>query len=112
MLILYYSQILRGGSGEKFRFGYFVLIWVRVQTDKKQEILKQSCNTHKNIYTGCPNKKETGKNMPVSLTLDMHLNIFGHYLLEGYLLFPTVPRNVGSAMSVNEHEHFKDRLTI
>ena len=64
------------------------------------------------IYTGCLNKKETGTNMPVSLKLDKHLNILGHYLLEGYLLFPTVPRNVSSVMSVNEHEHFKDRLTI
>ncbi len=50
--------------------------------------------------------------MPVSLKLDKHLNIFGHYLLEGYLLFSMVPRNVGSVMSVNEHENFKDRLTI
>ncbi len=58
-------------------------------------------------YTGCRNKKETGTNMLVSLKLDKHLNIFVHYLLEGYLLFPTVPRNVGSVMS-----HFKDRLTI
>ncbi len=67
-------------------------------------------NMHR--YTGCPNKKETGTNMPVSLKLDKHLNIFVHYLLEGYLLFPMVPRNVGSVMSVNEHEHLKDRLTI
>ena len=67
--------------------------------------------------------------MPISLQLDKHLNNFGHYLLEGYLLFPTVPRNVGSitsvnenehfnkknvgsVMSVNEYEHFRDRLTI
>ncbi len=50
--------------------------------------------------------------MPISLKLDKHLNIFGYYLLEGYLLFPTLPRNVGSVMSVNEHEHFKNRLTI
>ena len=50
--------------------------------------------------------------MPVSFKLDKHLNNLGYYLLEGYLLFPTVPRNVGSVMSVNEHEHFKDRLTI
>ncbi len=50
--------------------------------------------------------------MPITLKLDKHLNILGHYLLEGYLLFPTVPRNVGSVMSVNEHEHFKDKLTI
>ena len=64
------------------------------------------------VYTGCPNKKETGTNMPISRKLDRHLNNFGYYLLEGYLLFPTVPRNVGSVMSVNEHEHFKDRLTI
>ncbi len=55
------------------------------------------------VYTGCLNKKETGTN---------HLNRFGYYLLEGYLLFTTVPRNVVSVMSVNEHEHFKDRLTI
>ncbi len=63
-------------------------------------------------FTGCPNKKETGTNMPVSNKFDKHLNHFGYYLLEGYLLFPTVPRNVGSVMSVNEHEHFKDTLTI
>ena len=63
-------------------------------------------------YTGCPNKKETGTNMPVSLELDKHLNNFGYYLLEGYLFFPTVPKNVGSVMSVNENEHFKNRLTI
>ncbi len=63
-------------------------------------------------YTGCPNKKETGTNMSVSLKLDKHLNNFGHHLLEGYLLFPTVPRNAGSVMSVNEHEDFKNRLTI
>ncbi len=62
-------------------------------------------------YKVCPNKKESGTNMPVSLKLDKHLNIFAYYLLEGYLLFPTVPRNAGSVMSVNEHEHFKDRLT-
>ncbi len=49
-------------------------------------------------YTGCPDKK--------------HLNIFWYCLLEGYLLFPTVPRNAGSVMSVNEHKHFKDMLTI
>ncbi len=63
-------------------------------------------------YTGCPNKKETETYMPVSLKRDKHVNIFGQYLLEGYLVFPTVPRNVGSVMSGNEHEHFKDRLTI
>ncbi len=50
--------------------------------------------------------------MPNTLKLNKHLNIFGHYLLEGYLLFPTVPRNVGSVTSVNEHEHVRDRLTI
>ncbi len=49
--------------------------------------------------------------MPVSLKLDKRLNIFGH-LFEGYLLFPTVPRNVGSVTSVNEHEHFKDNNFI
>ncbi len=63
-------------------------------------------------YTGCPNKNKTRWNMPVSLKFDKYLNHFGYYLLEGYLLFPTVPRNVGSVMSVNEHEHFKDTLTI
>ncbi len=42
--------------------------------------------------------------MPVALKLEKHLNIFGHYLLEGYLFFPMVPRNVGSIMSVNEHD--------
>ncbi len=50
--------------------------------------------------------------MPVSLKLDKHLNNFGYYLLEGYLLFPTVPRNVGSVMSVNKNKLFKNRLTI
>ena len=45
-------------------------------------------------YTVCL-KKETGTNMPISLKVDKHLNNFGCYLLEGYLLFPTVPRNVG-----------------
>ncbi len=57
--------------------------------------------------------KETGTNMPVSLKLDKHLNNFGYYLLESYLFFPTVPRNVGSITftSVNEHEHFNKRLT-
>ena len=55
---------------------------------------------------------ETGTHMPISLKLDKHLNNFGYYLFEGYLLFPTVPRNVGSVMSVNENEHFKNRLTI
>ena len=56
-------------------------------------------------YTGRPNKKETGTIMPVSFKLHKHLNIFWHYLLVGYLLFPMAPRNVGSVMSVNEHEH-------
>ncbi len=50
--------------------------------------------------------------MPVSLKLNKHLNNFGYYLSEGYLLFPTVPRNLGSVMSVNENEHFKNRLTL
>ncbi len=50
--------------------------------------------------------------MSISLKLNRHLNNLGYYLSEGYLLFPTVPRNVGSITSVNEHEHFKDRLTI
>ncbi len=57
-------------------------------------------------------KKETGTNMPISLKLDRHLNNFGWYLLEGYLLFPMVPRNVGSITSVNKHEHFNKRLSI
>ncbi len=35
-----YSQIFCGGSAKILDFGYFVLIWW--QTDKKQEILKQS----------------------------------------------------------------------
>ncbi len=56
-------------------------------------------------YTLCLNKKETGTNMAILLKLDKHLNNFGYYLLEGYLLFPTVPRNVGSITSVNENEH-------
>ncbi len=61
---------------------------------------------HLNDNTGCPNKKETGTNMPISLKCDRHLNNFGYYLVGGYLLFPTVPRNVhvGSITSVNEHE--------
>ena len=63
------------------------------------------------LYTGCPNKKESGTNMPVSLKLDKHLNSCGYYLLEGYLLFTTVPRNVDSITSVNEQEHFNKRLT-
>ncbi len=63
-------------------------------------------------YTGCLNKNETGTNMPISLKLDKHLNNFWYYLLQGYRLFSTVPRNVGSVMSLNENEHFKDRLTI
>ncbi len=50
--------------------------------------------------------------MSVSLKLDKHLNNLGYYLLEGYLLFPALPRNVGSITSVNEHEHFNKRLTI
>ena len=29
-------------------------------------------------YTGCPNKKETGTNMLISLKLDRHLNNFGY----------------------------------
>ncbi len=63
-------------------------------------------------YTGCPNKKETGTNMPISLKLDRHLNNFGYYLLDSYPLFPTVPRNAGSFTSViNEHKHFNKKLT-
>ncbi len=50
--------------------------------------------------------------MPISLKLDKHLNNFGYYLLDGYLPFPTVLRNVCSVMSVNENELFKNRLTI
>ncbi len=63
-------------------------------------------------HTVCLNKKETGTNMPISLKLDKYFNNFGYYLLGGYLLFPTVPRNVGSITSVNENEHFNKRLTI
>ncbi len=63
-------------------------------------------------YTGCLNKKETWTNEPISLKLDKHLSSFGYCLLDGYPVFPTVPRNVGSVMSVNENEHFKNRLTI
>ena len=69
------------------------------------------CQQSTHGYTVCLNKKETRTNMPISLKLDKHLNNFGYYLLEGYLLFPTVPRNAGSVTSVNKHEHFKDRLT-
>ena len=60
------------------------------------------------IYTECLNKKETRRNMPVSLKLDKHLNHFGYYLLAGYLLSPTVP----TVMSVNENDHFKNRFTF
>ncbi len=84
------------------------------RVDKQGKMLRHSSCIIVDYYysTGCHNKKETGINMPVSLKLDKLLNIFAHYLLEGYLLFPTVPRNVGSVLSVNEHEHFKDRLKI
>ena len=41
LILLCYSQILCGGSVKILDFTYFVLIWW--QTDKKQEILKQSC---------------------------------------------------------------------
>ena len=57
-------------------------------------------------------KRNAGQTWPVSLKLDKHLNHFGYFLLEGYLLFLTVPRNVGSVMSVNENEHLKNSLTI
>ncbi len=50
--------------------------------------------------------------MPVSLKIDKYLNNLGYYLLEDYLLFPTVPRKLGSVMSVNENEYFKNRLTL
>ena len=61
------------------------------------------------LYTACLNKKETGTNMPISLKFDKHLNNFGYYRLEGYLLFS---RNVGSITPVNENEPFNKRLTI
>ncbi len=41
--------------------------------------------------------------MSVSLKLDKHIIT---------MLGIEVPRNVGSVMPVNEHEHFKDRLII
>ena len=43
-----------------------------------------------------------------NLFLPWKLNNFWYYLFEGYLLFPTVPRNVhvGSITSVDEHKHF------
>ena len=63
-------------------------------------------------HTGCLDKNETGTNIPISLKLDKHLNNIGYYLIEGYHLFPMVPRNVGSVMSVNKNEHLKNRLTI
>ncbi len=66
---------------------------------------ERTCNTTFTTYTVCLNKKETGTNRPISLKLDKHLKYFEYYLLEGYLLFPTVPRNVGSITSVNEHKH-------
>ncbi len=59
------------------------------------------CHLSHVLCTGCPNKKETRINMPITLELDKHLNILGHYLLEGYLLFPTVPRNVGSVINTS-----------
>ncbi len=40
--------------------------------------------------------------MPIFLKLDKHLNNFGYYLLEGYHLFLTVLRNVGSVNSAFE----------
>ncbi len=64
------------------------------------------------VDVGCHNKKETGTNMPISVKPDKHLNNLGYYLLEGYLFFPTVSKNVCSITLFNEHEHFKDRLTI
>ncbi len=54
--------------------------------------------------SGYLNKKETKTNMPVFLKLDKHkfvLSVRGLSVL-----------NVGSVMSVNESEHFKNRLTI
>ena len=63
-------------------------------------------------YTGCPKKKETGQTCPFLLNLTsiwIHLCII---CLEGYLLFPMVPRYVGSVMSVNKNKLFKNRLTI
>ena len=47
-----YSQILCGGSVQNFRFGYFVLIWW--QSDKKQEILKQTCKDYLFILAELP----------------------------------------------------------
>ncbi len=57
-------------------------------------------------------KKETGTNVP--FLWDFASIWIWHHLLEGYLLFPTatIPRNVGSITSVNEHEHFNKKLTI
>ncbi len=65
------------------------------------------------IYTVRLNKKEAGQTCPFLWNLtSIILNNFGYYLWEGYLLFPTVPRNVGSVLSVNEHKHFKEKSTI
>ena len=70
------------------------------------------CKIKKNILCSVPYKKETGTSIHISLKLDKHFNNLGYYLLEGYLFFPTVPRNAGFIKSVNEHEHFNKRLTI
>ena len=52
--------------------------------------------------------------MPVSLNLRQAEKYFGVLSVRGLspLFNTTVPRNVGSVMSVNDHKHFKDRLTI
>ena len=77
---------------------------------KSNLILKFKQNLYKNIskviWSSIFNtvcliiKKETGTDMPISLKFNTHLDNFGYFLLEGYFLFPTVPRNVGSIPSV------------
>ena len=84
------------------------------QTQKNQNNgRKYTIINNKIIIQGVLIKKDTGTNMSVLLNLtSIWINLGRYYLLEGYLLFPTVPRNVGFVMSVNENDHLKNRLTI
>ncbi len=64
------------------------------------------------IIQGLLIKRKPGQTCPFLLNLTsiwIHLCII---CLEGSLLFPMVPRYVGSVMSVNKNEHFKNRFTI
>ncbi len=67
-----------------------------------------ACIAIKSVIQGVLIKRKAGL---IFLKLDKHFSKFGYYLLEGYLFFPKLPRNVGSVKSVNESEHFKNRLT-